>query len=283
MNTNGAGQLAGVGTAADTLEAVPPPFAVQLELFDGPLDLLLHLVKVRELPIEKISLAQVASQYLKCLELMEEFDLEIAGEYLVIAATLVSIKSSVLLQQPVEFVTDEDGNLVDPHEELLRRLREAQVYQDSARELGVRSMLDVDVFAPVSSLKQIQKPPAKYRDHDPLLLGEAFRRVLKGAGKEADPMLFTIDSISIVERMMKTLEALKLAGGRIAFTGLLPKQFDCGVLLGTFIALLELCKRQVIGVVQDEDDEIFIMLRSETVTTEGFESEFDSTAEATSA
>ncbi|RIL11386.1 MAG: segregation/condensation protein A, partial [Proteobacteria bacterium] len=113
------------------MDSVTPPdayahfFEVKLDVFDGPIDLLLHLVKQNELPIEKVSLAKVASQYLECLEKMRYFDLDVAGEYLVIAATLVSIKSSILLNQPVELVEDEEGNLVDPHEELLNRLREA--------------------------------------------------------------------------------------------------------------------------------------------------------------
>ncbi|NMC63810.1 MAG: segregation/condensation protein A, partial [SAR324 cluster bacterium] len=81
-------------------------FNVSLPLFDGPIDLLLHLVKTNELPISKVSLAEVAEQYMQCLELMKSLDLDVAGEYLVIAATLLAIKSSFLLNEPVELVMD---------------------------------------------------------------------------------------------------------------------------------------------------------------------------------
>ena len=104
--------------------AVPQFFSVQTPLFDGPIDLLLHLVKTNELPITKLSLAEVAEQYMQCLDMMRSLDLEIAGEYLVIAATLLSIKSSVLLDEPVEMVPDEEGNLYDPYEALLEQLGE---------------------------------------------------------------------------------------------------------------------------------------------------------------
>ncbi len=88
-------------------EEYPHFFEVQVDLFKGPIDLLLHLVKQKELPLEEISLAEVADQYMHCLEQMRRFDLEIAGEYLVIAATLLSIKSSHLLNEPVELVEDD--------------------------------------------------------------------------------------------------------------------------------------------------------------------------------
>jgi segregation and condensation protein A len=94
-------------------------FEVNLELFDGPLDLLLHLIKKRELPIEKVSLAEVTGQYLECIKSLRYYDVEVAAEYLVIAATMLSVKASVLLNDPVELVPDENGEMIDPHEVLL--------------------------------------------------------------------------------------------------------------------------------------------------------------------
>jgi segregation and condensation protein A len=85
-------------------------FEVKLELFDGPLDLLLHLVKKKELPIEKVSLSEVTGQYLECIKSLRYYDVEVAAEYLVIAATLLSVKASVLLNEPVELVPDENGD-----------------------------------------------------------------------------------------------------------------------------------------------------------------------------
>ena len=135
------------------------PFQVQLELFDGPIDLLLHLVKKNELAIERIALAKVATQYMECVERMRSMNLDMVAEYLVIAATLLSVKSSVLLNEPVELVVDEEGNLVDPHKVLLERLREAQVYREGASSLAQRKLLGQDVFSGPSHLKRVPAPP----------------------------------------------------------------------------------------------------------------------------
>lgn len=259
-------------------------FAVRVELFEGPIDLLLHLVKERELPLEKISLAQVTTQYLTCLEAMRNFDLEIAGEYLVIAATLVSIKSSILLNQPVDLVADEDGNLIDPHEELLRRLREASIYQDGARALGSRPMLGIDVFAGPSLIDEVEAPPVQYRPHDAVLLGRAFRKLIEKASKADPNFVVTIEHISIVERMRIVLDALSAAGGRLAFEKLVPQPHSRHSLVASFVAMLELCKRQVIAVQQAPDsDQIEITLLSinevSVTLSELAPSEFDAVEE----
>jgi segregation and condensation protein A len=144
-------------------------FEVKLELFDGPLDLLLHLVKKRELPIEKVSLSEVTGQYLECIKNLRYYDVEVAAEYLVIAATLLSVKASVLLNDPVELVVDESGSLVDPHEELLRRLRELEAFRAAAGDLANRPMLGCDVFA----------APAKGNTIDPSLIPLADQKNLQ--------------------------------------------------------------------------------------------------------
>ena len=220
-------------------------FQVKLDIFDGPIDLLLHLVKQNELPLEKVSLAQVAQQYLGCIEMMRQYDLEIAGEYLVIAATLLSIKSSLMLNEPVSLITDADGNLVNPHDELLRRLREAEVYKEGAFKLSSQKLLGVDVFSAPGSLDGVPEPPVRYLDHDPMLLGKAFRKLLLKAGEE--PKFFiTVDPVSIVERMMSVLDKLKQAQGPVRFESLIPDLTSRMSIIGTLIALLELCKRQAI-------------------------------------
>lgn len=238
--------------AAEALEEYPHFFHVDVELFQGPIDLLLHLVKTNELPLEKVALAEVASQYLACLERMRTIDLEIAGEYLLIAATLLSIKSSLLLGEPAELVQNEAGELVDPHEELLRRLREAEVYKDGARALDSLGVLGVSVFPASPRLSEIESPPEKYRDHDPMLLGAAFRRVLENLGDAVQPVYeISLEHISIVERMMEVLKLLEGAEQALPFESLVRDITSRSELLGTFIALLELCKRQAIRVSQD--------------------------------
>ncbi len=250
-------------------------FEVHLDLFDGPIDLLLHLVKQRELPIEKLSLAAITDQYLHCIESAQEYDLEIAGEYLVIAATLLSIKASILLNEPVELIADDDGNLVDPHEELLRRLREAQIYKDGAGHLGRNPMLGIDVFAAPSSLSQFEDGEVKFVEHDPMLLGRAFRKLLEQSG-QVSLLTISIDSVSIVERMMGILDILKQNPTGIIFYKLIPDLTSRGSIISTFIAMLELCKRQAIRVRQDESfKEIFIGLASDDIDTAALSSEFD--------
>jgi len=265
-------------------EANPHFFEVRLERFDGPIDLLLHLVKQNELPIEKISLAQVTSQYLECVEEMRDVDLEIAGEYLVIAATLVSIKSSIVRNQPVEFVADEDGNLVDPHEELLRRLREAEVYRDGAKHLASRHLLGIDVFSSSGVMLPGEEPEFVLKDHDAMLLGKAMLKLLQKAGGSAPLMTISVDSVSIVERMIGVLDHLKLAsssapGKAVAFERLVSDPSNRGTVISTFLAVLELCKRQVVQVRQSEVfDEIVVELRSGDVDAAKLTSEYDITA-----
>jgi len=246
-------------------------FEVRLELFDGPIDLLLHLVKLRELPIEKISLAAVADQYLQCIERqgiekVERFDLEIAGEYLVIAATLLSIKSSILLGEPVALVEDAEGNLIDPHQELLNRLRDAEIYKEGAYKLGLRSLLDIDVFANPSLLGDFDAPAGELKDHSPMLLGKAFKKLLENA-KEPEILQISFDPVSIVERMMEVLGSLHRAGGSLAFHKLVPDLTSRSSIIATFISLLELCKRQAIFVTQEvESEEIIVSLGASDIS-----------------
>lgn len=251
-------------------------FRVELDLFDGPIDLLLHLVKVNELPIEKISLAQVTQQYLECIDRMRSIDLDVAGEYLVMAATLLSIKSSVLLNEPPELVPDESGDLVDPHEELLRQLREAEIYKEGALHLEQRDFLGIDVFSPPSSLRRIPPAEVVYVDHSPVLLGKAFLKLLKEMEGAQALYTVTLESVSVVDRMMDVMEILTREAGEVPFRRLVKDITSRSSLIGTFIALLELCKRQAVVVRQNEIyGEITLALGTAEVGEEMMVSEFD--------
>ena len=247
-------------TEVPTVDEYSHFFEVRLDLFDGPIDLLLHLVKQRELPIEKLSLAEVTGQYLMCIERSRRLDLDVAGEYLVIAATLLSIKAGILLNEPVELVEDEEGNLVNPHEELLRKLREAEVYKQGAFLLSCRKILGVDVFSAPSALAHVEPPPVRYRNHDPILLGLAFKKLLEKAPKDLG-LVITIDSVSIVDRMMEIIDALRANQGPLVFHKLIPDLTSRSSIIGSFVAMLELCKRRVIRVQQDEIfQDIYVVL-----------------------
>lgn len=251
-------------------------FEVKLDLFDGPIDLLLHLVKQNELPIEKVSLALIANQYLECVEDLKHYDLEIAGEYLVIAATLLSIKSSILLNEPVELVVDEEGNLVDPHEELLRKLRAAQIFKESVAQLCSRNLLGTDVFASPGSLNKVGKGIVRLKQHDPMMLGKALHKLLMQAKDSEALYTISLERISIVERMMQVLKILEGVEGEVAFDRLVPDLNSRASIIASFIALLELCKRLVISISQNDTfDVIFVTLVSKNYEAVGLNSEFD--------
>jgi segregation and condensation protein A len=226
-------------------------FEVKLDLFDGPIDLLLHLVKKRELPIEKVSLAEVTGQYLECIKALQYYDVELAAEYLVIAATLLSVKASVLLNDPVELVVDENGALVDPHEELLRRLKDLEAFRAAAGNLGERPLLGSEVFAAPAKGTKIDPALIPLADHQSELLAEAFRRVLQKLGEKGKVFSITIDSVSVVERMRMVVDTIRSAGGVSSFSTLLGETYDRAKAIGVFVALLELCKRRMISVEQE--------------------------------
>jgi segregation and condensation protein A len=262
-------------------------FEVKTESFDGPIDLLLHLVKKNELPIEKLSLYQISQQYFDCLDRMRHLDLEIAGEYLVIAATLLSIKSSILLNEPPEFVEDDEGKMVDPHLLLLEKIREAAVYKESAMALSQRNILGLDVFQNSALFDQIEPIPGKLKNHDPILLAKAFAKVLdKRKAKGAPVFSISYDAVSIVERMMRVLDIVQtrhaqfINNGLISFDELIDSQAsDTGTVVSTFLALLELAKRGAIAVSQaDIDAAIMIGLADSNVSVASLSSEFDEPA-----
>jgi len=245
---------------------VTPLFSVQIPQFEGPIDLLLHLVKLNELPIEKLSLAQIASQYFACLEEMRGYDLDIAGEYLVIAATLLSIKSSVLLQEPVELVIDDEGNLVDPHEELLRRLREAAVYHEAARVFGETPMLGHEVFVK-EGVMHLSTSEAPLMKHSLDILERAFVKVIKRARELGRTLTFSFDPVSILDRMMMIVSKVKETGTQV-FSRLISDKQSKAEIVGTFVAILELAKRGAVSISQEGALEEIVVSQGEVVYKE---------------
>lgn len=252
--------LSATGLSATGLSATGQ-LSVSVELFEGPIDLLLHLVKQQELPIELVSLAKVAEQYMQALKEMQRLDLEIAGEYLVVAATLVSVKAAVLLNQPIDAETGLDTEeSLSPHEELLRRLREAAVYRDGAQQLGARDWLNIDVFQG-AGVMDIDLGLAPLKPHDSILLAKALQRLVSRSDQASKLLTITVDSVSITERMIRVVDLLKLSPGQVIELDSLVDDQSLPALVGTFLALLELAKRQAIAVRQDlEFDRIFVAL-----------------------
>lgn len=224
-------------------------YNVKLEQFEGPLDLLLYLIKKNELDICDIPIALITKQYLEYINLMKELNLEVAGEFLVMASTLIQIKSGMLLPRETEDSDSEEGE--DPRAELIRRLQEYSRYKEAALELNERKQLGRDYFARDFSSPEIQPP----EDTDAILelelfdLIEAFRRIVIRAPKKSFHEV-SAESISIAERINEILSILE-ERKILAFDDLFEDASDCDFVVATFLALLELCKLKMIKVRQN--------------------------------
>src|SRR5262245_56508096 len=162
-------------------------FHIQLPTFEGPLDLLLHLIKKHELDILDLPVAFVTERYLEYLQMMRELDLDTASEYLLMAATLVQIKSKMLLPQTPAaeaFEEQDDGYQEDPRAELIRRLLEYQKYKAAAQHLGGRPFMGRDVFTR-GTPAPIAQGVAPLATFDMYKLLDAFQAILKRVNSSA--------------------------------------------------------------------------------------------------
>jgi segregation and condensation protein A len=225
-----------------------PPYALQvfLEAFEGPLDLLLYLIRRQNIDILDIPIAEITKQYVQYIELMKELQLELAGEYLLMAAMLAEIKSRMLLPRPEAHDEDED----DPRAELVRRLQEYERYKKAAEDISDLPRLERDVFvanAEAPERKVVQKLPDVTLKE--LLL--AFHDVLQRAEMFSN-LQMQREPLSVRQRMSEILSHVK-ASNFTGFSELFdPEEGRMGVAV-TFIAILELLKEAVIEVVQSEE------------------------------
>ncbi|HFE48973.1 MAG TPA: segregation/condensation protein A, partial [Chromatiaceae bacterium] len=217
-----------------------------LDAFEGPLDLLLYLIRRQNLDILDIPIASITRQYMEYVELMRELRLELAAEYLVMAAMLAEIKSRMLLPRPVS----EDEEPGDPRAELIRRLQEYERYKQAAEDIDAMPQLGRDVFQAKASFpdKQVRQtePDVDLRD---LML--ALREVLHRADMFTSHHV-SMETLSVRERMSSVLQRLDTE----VFTEF-TLLFDLGEgrmgVVVTFIAVLELVKESLIELVQAEN------------------------------
>ena len=221
---------------------------VQLEIFEGPLDLLLHLIKKNEVSITDIPIATITEQYLATLEVMQTFNLDVAGEFLVMAATLIHIKSRMLLP----LTRRRRGRRrrgADPREELVRRLLEYQRFKDAADQLERREVLTRDVFVrSVAPAEEI--PAAGFREVSVFELLTALKRVLDRLPKDVVHEVM-LDKITVREKMTLLLDHLRTQG-RILFESLFAEVKTRMEVVVTFLAMLELVKVRAIRIFQEE-------------------------------
>ncbi|MDC0683574.1 segregation and condensation protein A [Sorangium atrum] len=233
-------------------------YVVTLPTFEGPLDLLLHLIQQHELDILDIPVSFVTEKYLEYLKLMRSLSIDLASEYLVMAATLTHIKSKMLLPS-VPAGQDDDGmpgEEEDPRAELVRRLLEYQKYKVAAADLAERGTLGRDVFTRGMSESEVPKGPAPFAQTAIFSLLDAFERVLKRTNVQIDHEV-VFDRISITDRIVELTEKLS-ARRAMRFEDLLLDSVSKGGVIPrfevviTFLAVLEMCKLRLIRVHQTD-------------------------------
>lgn len=224
-------------------------YHIKLEIFEGPMDLLLHLIRKHELDIYDIPVSLITQQYLEYLDLMQRLDMEIAGEFLVMASTLTYIKSRMLLPPPENPEDDEEG--VDPRAELVRRLLEYKRFKDAAQSLEDREAAWSQVYG-----RQADTSPELPASDEPMLfdfhlfdLLAALRDVLSRAPEGAFEI--TAETVSITDKINYILGRLESADS-VLFADLFAESSSRPQIIATFLALLELMKSRVIKAVQVE-------------------------------
>ena len=224
-----------------------PPEALEvfLETFEGPLDLLLYLIRRENLDILDIKVAEITEQYIAYVELMKAMQLELAGEYLVMAAMLAEIKSRLLLPRPVE----EDGEEDDPRAELIRRLQEYEQIKSAAENLDELPRMEREIFpvrAERPELVRLQADPEV--DLRELLV--ALARVLKRA-EMFQRHAVQLEPLSVRERMSDVLQRVSGARDFMPFGGLFKVEEGRMGVVVTFLALLELVRESLLELVQN--------------------------------
>lgn len=227
-------------------------YKVKLELFEGPLDLLLYLVRKDHLDIYDIPISQVTEQYLKYLELMKLLDLNIAGEFLVMAATLMQIKSKMLL--PAEESTGSEEDQEDPRAELVRRLLEYEKFKEIAEKLRQKESDQREVFKrPKSELnidKDLPEEKEVYFEASIFDLINAFSRALKDIPKEVFYEVIK-DEFTVEEKVHEILHLL-LVKTTMQLSELFAKAKNKVEIVVTFLAILELVKMKEVIARQTE-------------------------------
>lgn len=229
-------------------ESSPDAYRIKLDAFEGPLDLLIHLIKKNEVEIYDIPIALITQQYLAYLELMQELNLDVAGEFLVMASTLIHIKSRTLLPRPE---TPEEGEEEDPREALVRRLLEHQKYKAAAELLHDRETLREAQFtrsdaAVAEAAGDAYEPELEV---DLLSLLAAFRGVLDRASRRPS-MVLPPEQVSIerrIDQLLGRLPAGEACGLDQLFT---DGDGSRAFLIVTFLALLEMIRLGLLRVFQ---------------------------------
>lgn len=254
--------------ASDAPIPIDPNFRLQLPNFEGPLDLLLHLVQTHSLDILDLPIAFVTEKYVEYLGMMQKLNLDVAAEYLVMAATLVHIKSKQLLPKPPVEADDDEEEEGDPREALIRRLLEYQKYKNAAEALAARGLAGRDVFTRGSKTPVAEgEPPLAPVSLFKLL--DAFKGL---AERVAGTLSLEVDAerITIQERMTQILDVLEVRK-RLRFEELFEGASTTYELVVTFLAILEMGKMRLLHIYQAEPTSPIHIERQEGVPVPSFD------------
>jgi segregation and condensation protein A len=226
------------------------PYTVELDAFHGPLDLLLYLVKRNEVDVLDIPIAKLADQFLTYVQTIRELDIEFAGEFLVIAATLMEIKSRSLLPAQTQFA---DNDAPDPRRELVRQLLEYRKFKDAAAALEARAEEAGTRLPRQEPLGPATDPGPKVRAVELWDLVSAFARLMRET-QALQPATIAVDDTPQHVYEARLRERVIAAGGRLAFRDAFEPPYSKPRLIGIFLAVLELIRHRGLGLDQPEPD-----------------------------
>ena len=223
-------------------------YKVKLEVFEGPLDLLLYLIKQDEIDIYDISLERITSQYLEYLQAFKELNIELAGEFIVMAANLIYLKSRSLLpldQQPPE----EDAGEEDPRWELIRQLIEYKKFKEAAAELHLRALEQEKIFARESGASSALQEPLRLGEVGIFQLISAFQTVMRRIEARQDVQEIFGERFSVSEKIDAILQRVA-TGVPLRFSDLFAAAASRVEVVVTFLALLELIRLKQVRAAQ---------------------------------
>ena len=223
-------------------------YRINLDLFEGPLDLLLHLIKKNDLDIANIPIAFILKEYLGYLDLMQDLNIDVAGEFILIAAELTHIKSRLLVRQDDEEKAEEP----DPRADLMVRLLEYQKYKRAAGWLSGRPMLLRDVFKrPKMALPDETKEDQEWVEIEPFHLLKAFGEILKRAPKHTVHQI-EVERVSITDRIYQIVDKLQNVES-LLFEEMFEGEITRHNIVVTFLALLEMGRLRMIQIFQTDE------------------------------
>lgn len=233
------------------------PYLVRIPVFEGPFDLLLHLVRKHEISIFDIPVSQITEEYMAYLALLEAFDLEVCSEFLVMAANLIYIKSRMLLPAEEGQPLEEGEEEADPRAELVRRLLEYKRFQDSAKFLDEREVNQRRVFyraLPPEAMERLLGDTSEaevYVEATLYDLVAAFRRALRGVTPERPSLVVSGEPITVGEKIAELRRHFEIQE-TFALSAMLRRELPKAHFIATFLAILELARLGIVALFQSE-------------------------------